>query len=717
MKIPLPAQLATALILFSTSPLPAQVKCEPTGGIGGIRVDGELVEFETSVRAANADWTHLFLNHQFVRANHGSFERSGNLHTTHQLLSGVALEYTTVIMDQAPGGAKIDVKVRAVPPPTSPLAHAGAPTPTPTLAPVSAWAPPASTAPADTFYCLELSPETFEHGTVELLDSANTGTEPPKAVLDPQRLDAPRELLRGFAKSIRFKTDRETIEVATDTPVEILVRRDGVVEEKMAPNQPPVRHAGETLDPAAPVKATDAFQIYFRLSGPLPLNESVTKTFTVRAAVQPDVAPITLTLDTEHPGREFDGIGGNFRLQFPDKDPQVVDYCLKNLRVSWARIAMWWGDWQANADEDPVARARAGKLGQRLVRQMELARRLAQQHIPVIVSEWFPPGWAVHPPPIAHGRSVTLDEQKAGAICESIGKYLLYLKSEYGVDAELFSFNEPDTGVDVLMTPEEQAFWALHLGRHFASLGLRTRFLLGDTAHGTAEATHLLDPTIANPEIWPYVGAVAFHTYRGCSDRDLAAWKDAAARLHLPLLVTEASLDGAGHMYPAIFTEDWFQLYEADLMTNICGKTGTSLMMVWQLTADYSPLAGGGIYGDEGPLRPTMRFWFLQQLGSTPAGAFNLPIVADRPRLSCAAYGDIANGSYAIHIVNTGATRRATIVGLPRGLKTLRTYLTDTKRGLVPGPEVPVREGRAEFALQSAAFTTFRGQIPASATH
>lgn len=45
-------------------------------------------------------------------------------------------------------------------------------------------------------------------------------------------------------------------------------------------------------------------------------------------------------------------------------------------------------------------------------------------------------------------------------------------------------------------------------------------------------------------------------------------------------------------------------------------------ILQWQLTANYSVLAGGGIFGNEGPLQPTQRYWNLKQLGSTPAGAY-----------------------------------------------------------------------------------------------
>ena len=106
-------------------------------------------------------------------------------------------------------------------------------------------------------------------------------------------------------------------------------------------------------------------------------------------------------------------------------------------------------------------------------------------------------------------------------------------------------------------------------------------------------------------------------------------------------------------------------------------------ILQWQFTADYSVLAGGGIFGDTGPLRPTRRFWNLKQLASTPPRSFSLPVACDKqPNLTCAAFGDIAGGVYTVHIVNNGATRTATLTGFPPAVKQLRVWVTDADRGM-----------------------------------
>jgi len=131
--------------------------------------------------------------------------------------------------------------------------------------------------------------------------------------------------------------------------------------------------------------------------------------------------------------------------------------------------------------------------------------------------------------------------------------------------------------------------------------------------------------------------------------------------------------------------------------------------MEWQLTTDYSILTGGGVYGEPGPLRPTQRFWNLKQLGATPAGAFSLPLTADWPEVTAAAYGDPAHNRYALHIVNVGNQRSTVLTGLPAPVKAWRRFITDAQRGMEEHGLVEARSGTAEFVLPPASFTTLLG--------
>jgi hypothetical protein len=73
-----------------------------------------------------------------------------------------------------------------------------------------------------------------------------------------------------------------------------------------------------------------------------------------------DEGPITLALDVSSPGRAFEGIGGNFRMQNTVSDPPIIEYNLENLRVAWGRVAMPWNTWHPDENTDP-RRGRQGR--------------------------------------------------------------------------------------------------------------------------------------------------------------------------------------------------------------------------------------------------------------------------------------------------------------------------------------------------------------------
>jgi hypothetical protein len=93
-------------------------------------------------------------------------------------------------------------------------------------------------------------------------------------------------------------------------------------------------------------------------------------------------------------------------------------------------------------------------------------------------------------------------------------------------------------------------------------------------------------------------------------------------------------------------------------------------------------------------------------LGATPAGAFAMPITVDKSDVTCAAFGDLANGVYAVHIVNNGAQRTAILDGLPQSLSATRYLITDANRGMEEDKPVQIRNGKAEFILPSSSYVT-----------
>lgn len=632
-----------------------QAEVTSWGNLQGIRVEGQLMEFGAGLCVVESDWAKI--SRTAKERQRPQYSRAGNRRTVSTKLG--QLSFTEVVEDTGPGTAKVEVRVTSE----------------------------ADAELAGAFLCIALPGADYSGGTAQLIEPAPSAAAPiPLAV---PSTGEPKEYVRATAKGVRFAAPRRQLEVLFDAPTEVILRGER-------------RQGG------------DQVQAYLALlSGKVKSGQTAQNTFTLKAAGEIDKSQVELALDTSRPGRAFDGLGGNFRLQFPRTDPAVIEYNLTNLRVAWGRVEMPWQFWHPEENVDPTRAAEAGQLHQRVRQAMEMARTLAQRKIPVIVSAWSAPRWAIIGEPSGPSRRPgdpwgnPLNPEKSDKIHQSIAAYVAYLKKHYGVEAVMFSFNESDLGIYVRQTGEEHAALIKGLGAAFASRGLSTRMLLGDTSDATP--TDFIRPAMEDGATWPYIGAVSFHSWRGWSDELLSFWGHAAKKLNVPLLVGEGSTDASAHRHPAIFLEPSFALEEINLYTRILALAEPKSILQWQLTTDYSILTGGGVYGTEGALRPTQRFWNLKQLASTPEGAFALPVTCGRPTLSCAAFGDIAKGAFAVHIVNNGAARPATLTGLPANLKELRVHVTDSRRAMEERKGIPVSGGKAQFTLEATSFTTVSG--------
>jgi len=428
----------------------------------------------------------------------------------------------------------------------------------------------------------------------------------------------------------------------------------------------------------------------------------------VTATGRIDHTDAVVHVEASRPGRSFLGMGGNFRLQNPATDPAVIDYCLRNIRVAYGRVEMPWRQWHPD-ENAPLLHAKPEELPPHVRQSMEMAQRLAAQGMPVIVSCWFPPAWAIDNTSPRRGRwqgvaAHRLDHAKQQRIVASLTDCLVYLKEHYGVEAALFSFNESDLGIDVIHTPDEHAAFIKDMGREMRRRGLATKMLLGDTSDATP--TRFIVPALNDPAAHPFIGAVSFHSWRGCDDATLRVWADAAAQLGVPLLVGEGSTDAAAWRYPQIFRESTFALYEINLYVRMCNVCQPQSILQWQLTADYSLLLGGGVFGTSGELTPTQRFWNIRQLASTPEGSFALPVSSSKATLNCAAFGNLARGEYCVHMVNNGAACNALIEGLPQGFRAAKVLVTNAEDGMKETVLTPAADGKLSLSLPPVSFVT-----------
>ena len=139
---------------------------------------------------------------------------------------------------------------------------------------------------------------------------------------------------------------------------------------------------------------------------------------------------------------------------------------------------MPWGLWHQEENVNPIEASKSGKIHPHVHASMKMAQRLDSIGMPVILSAWSAPTWAILGNPMDAFRfrskgiyGYQLNPEKTEKIYKSIGDYIEYLKLNYGVEAVMFSFNESDLGINVRHTGEEHAEFIKGLGAHLSARG------------------------------------------------------------------------------------------------------------------------------------------------------------------------------------------------------------------------------------------------------
>lgn len=620
-----------------------QAELEPWGNLAGIRIDGQLFKTESNLSVVENDWANIKSTGKERQRPH--YQRNGNQQIVTTNID--SLFFTETVSDKGNGEATVNVKVQS---------HADA-------------------LLTGIYYSIFLPDDIFKNGSVSMDNF--------------KRVEFNESALQKYfetpARKVQFHSVNQQITLNFIEPAQLIIKNYQTKNDK-------------GLQLFIPVK-----------KGNIKNGQVAEKSFSIKTSGTIDQTPVSFQLDPSKPGRPFIGFGGNFRLQNPRTDPQVIDYCLKNLDVRFSRVEMPWQLWQPDINEDPIANAKAGNINLHVQKSMEMAQRLYKVGIPVILSAWSAPAWAVIGKP-KYGPSPDgvwgnpLDSTKTKDIYKSIADYIFYLKEKYGVEISLFSFNESDLGINIRQTAEEHDKLIKGLGAYFVSRGLKTKMLLGDNSDATTY--QFIYPALNDPETHPYIGAISFHSWRGWDKETLQEWADAATKLNKPLIVAEGSIDAQAWGYPQIFLEPSYASNEINLYVRLLSICQPESILQWQLTADYSLLAGGGIFGDTTKLRPTQRFWNMKQLSSTHENLKAIPISGIAKDISVAALGDNQKDIYAIHLVNNGAARKITIKGIPKNISLFKIFVTDKNRNMQQEKNVRVENGEATFILNQTCFTS-----------
>lgn len=401
-----------------------------------------------------------------------------------------------------------------------------------------------------------------------------------------------------------------------------------------------------------------SFQMRARMAaGGLQTGQSVAFAAVLKLDYHPPMpGPVHLAIDPDKPRFHFDGFGGNYCW---NNQSPIAAYTLSNLKVVWARAELKAVEWdRERARSSPEL---AQQLGPEIRADLEMMQKLQRKGAHLVVSAWrLPEQFYTDPyqkPSSAAFR--TIDPEKWDGLLDLLGSYLLYAKHQYGVEPDLFSFNESNIGINIGLTPESHARAIARIGAYFQKLGLKTKMLLGDT--GSPRDTYkFVLAAASDPEALPFIGAVGFHSWGGATPEQYAAWGDVAEWLRLPLLVTEMGVDPSAY-YTRAYDSFAYGLREARMVQELLTYARPQGAQFWQFTDDYA-LAR---VADNGSVEPTARLWLMKHFTDlTPAASEVLTAAADQPDVLVTAFGK--QGGYALHILNLGAERTAVIRGIPR---------------------------------------------------
>ena len=386
------------------------------------------------------------------------------------------------------------------------------------------------------------------------------------------------------------------------------------------------------------------------------------------AAERNPLGAATVTVRLADTRQLMTGFGGNFaQPRYGATEPMdtVGQYNLDHLRVAHARIGIPLNNW---TPEKGVYRDDA-QAHAALLQMQEMARR----KIPITGSVWEGPLWLL-PGTVEKGRPLPRENYKA--CIEAIAQFLITARDKYGASVDYFSFNEPDYGVNFKFTSAEIADFIRLAGPRFVTLGLKTKFLIGDTANGSNFADYAR-PLLEDKSLAPYLGPLAFHSWDALSapEAKYTAIAELGKRYRKPIWCTEA-----GHDAQLWQARNPWASWDNGLRTALAYErtlrlTGAQQMDYWTYQDNY-PL----VRKDDSKPFPV---WYVvrQMEDALPRGSRVATAAVSQADLKALPAVGPKAGQFSLLLINPIGAGRITVAGLPAGATLSVTRSTESGQG------------------------------------
>lgn len=362
---------------------------------------------------------------------------------------------------------------------------------------------------------------------------------------------------------------------------------------------------------------------------------------------------VSVALDRTKRLQTMRGLGGNFcQPRYGSTEPMdaVGRYVLDHLRVAHARIGLPLNHWtpvEGSFQDDAQAKATFLAL-------QEMKRR----GIPSMVSVWEGPQWMLGGRAEQSGR--TLRPEMVPRCIEAIAQYLVVARDRYGVEVPFFSFNEPDYGVNFKFTPHQMVDFIRAAGKRFKELGLKTKFIVADTANG-ANLHDYAKPILEEASIAEFLGPIGFHSWDGLGAPEAAYRKIAelGRRHNKEVWCLEAGWDAQLWQQRNPWGSWTNALQLARVYVRTVRLTGATLMDYWTYQDNY-PLV------DQQGSRPYPSFAVIRQLeGVLAPGSSVVSCSSPNEELQALATVGPAANRLGIVLANSAGKGVVNLSGLP----------------------------------------------------
>jgi hypothetical protein len=295
-----------------------------------------------------------------------------------------------------------------------------------------------------------------------------------------------------------------------------------------------------------------------------------------------DFGTVTAKINPSVVLQTMEGLGGNFcQPRYYKTEPMdaVGEVCLRELQVKNTRIGIPLNEWNPERGKYVVKGSPEAS--------MQAMARLKKLGVPLTASVWEPGRWLIGGKKEEVGR--TLPKENYGICIESIVEYLKYAKKNYNVEPDFFSFNEPDYGVNFKFSSTEMIDFIKQCGPAFAKAGLKTKFLVADTANGSSFAAYA-EPILKEASIAKYLGPLSFHSWDAltASETSYEAIRNLGAKYKKPVWCMEA-----GHDAQLWQKSNPWGSWENAIRTVVAYErtirlTGASVMAYWTYQDNYT---------------------------------------------------------------------------------------------------------------------------------